>query len=240
MAELKAVKKRSAVDDVYDQMLNMIRSNQWVDGMQIPSENELAKMLDVSRFTVRTAIARFSALHMMETRNGEGTYITLSAAASGNGSLSDAINVSGVIELLQLRRGIEMAASRLAAENRTDEQLGEMNEILQELENAQAENDKEKYVECHVRFHLLLAKMSNNYPIILIMDMLKDSLYDHFSETLRMYSIHTADIHPALAKAIAARDGVKAEKLINENMLHTIQLTIDKEQGRFPLKSIDD
>lgn len=44
-------------------------------GGKIPSENELAQQFGVSRVTVRNALQKLSALELLETRFGEGSFV---------------------------------------------------------------------------------------------------------------------------------------------------------------------
>ena len=224
MAELRAIKKRNAVDEVFDQMHEMIEKREWVQGTQLPSEKDLALSLGVSRFTVRTAIARFVALGIMETRNGEGTFIKNSVLDSAD-PLSNAINLSGIIELLQLRRGIELVAARLAAENHTEEQLKELEAILLRMERYQAEDNISSYIEEDVNFHITISKISGNLAVFTVMEMLRDSLYDHFINTAELYGIHTEDMHRNVFEAIADRNPGLAEKITSDNLMSIIEKT---------------
>ena len=72
---LKAVKKVNIGDQVYNQMKDQIMSGVWVPGEKIPSENQLMEVFGVSRGTVRQAIQKLSAVGLLETRRGEGSYV---------------------------------------------------------------------------------------------------------------------------------------------------------------------
>ncbi len=72
---LKAVKKVNIGDQVYDQIKDQIISGSWASGEKIPSENQLMDIFGVSRGTVRQAIQKLSAVGLLETRRGEGSYV---------------------------------------------------------------------------------------------------------------------------------------------------------------------
>ncbi|MDQ0858105.1 FadR/GntR family transcriptional regulator [Bacillus sp. V2I10] len=64
---------------VYIEILRQIRSIIHKDGLsagdKIPSERELAELLNAGRSSVREALRALELLGMIETRRGEGTYI---------------------------------------------------------------------------------------------------------------------------------------------------------------------
>lgn len=62
---------------IKDEMMNKIKNREWVLGNRIPSENQLCKMYNVSRITVRQAIAELTRDGYLESRRGAGTYVTL-------------------------------------------------------------------------------------------------------------------------------------------------------------------
>jgi len=52
-----------------------IRSGEYPAGSRLPSESDLASQFDVSRATIRTALATLEAEHLISRRQGDGTYI---------------------------------------------------------------------------------------------------------------------------------------------------------------------
>ncbi len=57
-------------------LLEKIRSNEWEVGTTIPSENELTRQLDVSRATVRQAVAELAKTGHLHRIQGKGTIVT--------------------------------------------------------------------------------------------------------------------------------------------------------------------
>jgi GntR family transcriptional regulator len=70
----------SAVMPVYYQIMHTIKgwiiSKEFNAGQKLPSENELAEKFGVSRLTVRQAIAQLSREGFINSRRGEGTFVT--------------------------------------------------------------------------------------------------------------------------------------------------------------------
>lgn len=57
-------------------LLEKIRSNEWGVGTTIPSENELTQQLDVSRATIRQAVAELAKIGHLHRIQGKGTIVT--------------------------------------------------------------------------------------------------------------------------------------------------------------------
>ncbi|MFT4086819.1 MAG: GntR family transcriptional regulator [Gordonia sp. (in: high G+C Gram-positive bacteria)] len=73
--ELNAVSRRSATDEVHDQLLRQLISGDAPPGTRLPSERSLAEALGVSRPVVREALARLAASGHVDVRQGDGTVV---------------------------------------------------------------------------------------------------------------------------------------------------------------------
>ena len=71
------------MDLSYQQLAEIIRekinSNEYVFGLALPSERELAKSFDVRRSLVRSAIEQLCTEGILKKYHGKGTYIMLKA-----------------------------------------------------------------------------------------------------------------------------------------------------------------
>ena len=61
-------------DKAYESILAYIASHNLKEGDRLPPERELCEMLDVSRTTLRGAIAQLISRNVIESREGSGTY----------------------------------------------------------------------------------------------------------------------------------------------------------------------
>lgn len=226
MKDLKVIKKKSAVDHVYEQMLDMIKTNNWKLGERIPPEAELARRMGVSRFTVRTAISRFTSLGIMETKNGEGTFVTKEINDTFPEPLVVVMNIKSTIEILELRRGIETEVAGLAARNATKVQLLKLGKILETMEKEARGQNLGAFIDADIAFHLLLAKISGNGALIAVMEMLKDSLYDNFKSTAELNGIDNG-MHRDIFNAIQSKNATLAEHMMSVHL----QMLIEKACG---------
>lgn len=77
-----------------------IRSGAWAPGTRLPPERELCELLDVSRVSLRQALAELEDRGLITRHQGRGTFVTrqrLDADASGFFSVGDALRSRGIV-----------------------------------------------------------------------------------------------------------------------------------------------
>ncbi len=68
---------------LYEILKKKIESNEWQVGSQIPTEEDLCKMFDVSRVTVRTAVLELVRQGYLKRQQGKGTFIYKKIVSEG-------------------------------------------------------------------------------------------------------------------------------------------------------------
>lgn len=101
---------------------DMIASGELAAGQRLPREVDLARQLGLSRNSLREAVRALTLIKVLETRQGDGTYVTsldprllLESVAFVTHLLRD----SQLIEMWEVRRLLEPAATALAAARMT-------------------------------------------------------------------------------------------------------------------------
>jgi DNA-binding FadR family transcriptional regulator len=136
-----------------------IRLGQIAPGEKMPSESALVREHGVSRTVVREAISQLQASGLVETRHGIGTFVLERDERQGFHLTRDtALSVRGILEL---RMGLETQAAALAASRRTQGQLVQMRQALDDYQQALASGN-DASVEADVRFHRLIAEATGN------------------------------------------------------------------------------
>lgn len=114
-----------------------VASSQLQPGARLPTERVLAETLSVGRSTIREAIGKLQALGIVETRQGSGTYL-LRTVSANTIHIPLTINASRLrdrlLQTLDVRRGLEVEASALAALRRSPDDLATLEEKLVEME----------------------------------------------------------------------------------------------------------
>ena len=111
------------VEQTYDALMQMIMDGNYKPGDRLPSEMILCNNLQVSRNTLRAALNKLNVLGFTETRQGGGTYMrAVDSSVYLNFFVPATLTSSmDLLEIMQFRKGIEVEAARLAAENATEE-----------------------------------------------------------------------------------------------------------------------
>ena len=169
---------RSQTDVVISGIKAMIISGELTAGSRLPVEKDLSATLNVSRGSLREGVRALATLGILETRQGDGTYVTALNPASLLGSLgllADLTPDAGTSDLLAVRRVLESEAAALAACRLTPAALEEMTELLDSTEARIAdasEEDLEAIIEADSAFHRMIAQASGNEPLTALIDSL--------------------------------------------------------------------
>ncbi|WP_084955844.1 FadR/GntR family transcriptional regulator [Thermoactinospora rubra] len=151
------VVKKSAAVQVADQIVAAIRDEQLKPGDKLPSERELAQNFDVSRPTIREALAALELAGLAKSYKGRGTVVTGSAAAVATWGVE-------VLppQVFEARLAIEPSLAALAAEKRYPEDLRMLESTLAKLEAEFAETGA---YSSDLPLHRAIAKAARN-PIL--------------------------------------------------------------------------
>lgn len=146
---------------VAELLLNKIRSDGLEAGTKLPSESAMAKHFGVSRTVIREAIAALKGDGLLETRKGSGTYVRdVAQIRAQSADLVTEASIQSLLNLIEVRRGMEAESAALAALRRTPAQLAEIEHSLRRLEAAVASGSDG--VEEDTRFHQAIAAATGN------------------------------------------------------------------------------
>ncbi len=223
---VKPVKKRSIPEAIIHELKSLIDSGHITQGNKLPGERELAKMLNVSRPSLREALRALILLGILENRQGDGTYVTSSDQWSIEPfSIMLSIKKGALFDIFEAREGIEITSAGLAALRRDEEDLIEMEKALKKMRLNF--NYPDKYVKYDLNFHkavILATKnpvledfMNNIYKLILSAS---DSNRRYPSE---LYKEKNYRQHEIIFKYIKAADIEMAKKAMADHMLHIKQ-----------------
>lgn len=228
---LHPLKKTRVRMQVFEQMKNQILQGVWKPGDKIPSENELSKLMGVSRISVREALQQLVALGLLETKHGEGTFVKKLAADLYVSSLIPMMFLSknDIIDVLEYRRIMETGAVGLAVERSDANDIAELRELLRGMR--ESKDDLEKFAVYDLGFHLTLARMTRNPIIIKINHIIKDILSSCMMGTLSPPGAESGlDYHTRILEAIERRDKEQAQGLMEELIDDVIRCVLDQKK----------
>jgi GntR family transcriptional repressor for pyruvate dehydrogenase complex len=149
-------------DDAITSIKQMILSGQVGPGEKLPREKELATRLGLSRSSLREAVRVLILAGVLKTRQGDGTYVTSLEPHQLLETMSLAVDLMQnrtLVELFEVRRMIEPAATALAAGRIEKEDIRRLEETLGRMDAAE---NVEELVEADDDFHRTVAGATGN------------------------------------------------------------------------------
>ena len=130
---------RTAGERIAERFVTAIALGEFVPGQQLPSERELAAMLEVSRTTVREALQRLHAAGYVTTRRGRGggTFVQTGVGPAESDEMIRRTLLPAwdeLSEILDFRQLIEQQIARTAAERRDDDDIKVIREAVEAYE----------------------------------------------------------------------------------------------------------
>lgn len=176
---IQAIRTRRLYRQIADQLGDLIAHGEFEPGSMLPPERELARLLGVSRASVREALIAMEVAGLVEVRVGAGVTVVKSPADDREASVMDIATHQRVPEpdpdlpitidwdaeippfaLLQARRLLEPETAALAARYASD---AERRLIRQAYEQNQADNrDGSKSHPGDRLLHIRIAEASRN------------------------------------------------------------------------------
>ena len=166
-----AGRRPSRTERVVDGVTGMILDGRLRPGQRLPVEKELAEALDVSRGSLREGVRALAVLGVLESRQGDGTYVTALDPALLVGPLGlvvelqaadSALHVHTVRRMLETEvAGLAAAAARTAGAD-----LAPARRALDDAAAALAgEADRAGLLPADLAFHRALAEVAGN-PVL--------------------------------------------------------------------------
>ncbi|MBC7098970.1 FadR family transcriptional regulator, partial [Candidatus Bipolaricaulota bacterium] len=129
----KKVTPAKASVAVAEQIVEAIKKGVLAVGSKLPSENELAEQMGVSRPTVREALSALAAVGLIESRPGSGNFVRNPASSIVQEALLILESESSCLEIMEARGLLEPPVAGLAAQKRTKENISELELICMDL-----------------------------------------------------------------------------------------------------------
>src|SRR3954462_1835981 len=177
-------------------------------GQRLPAERELAVQLGVSRPSLREAIRALIALNILESRHGEGTFVSSLEPELLSEPIDFLLHVNddALMSLFEARRVLEAGVAALAAERATDLELAELDDFVKA--GRSKVGDAEAFIDHDVQFHQqlrILARSPVLASLLSSVSALSIASRRRTAQDPATRSRALAD-HRAMVKALRARD----------------------------------
>ena len=204
---LAPIPMRTAGERIAERIVTAIALGEFVPGQRLPTERELAAMLEVSRTTVREALQRLQASGYVTTRRGRGggTFVR-----TGRGPDSDEMIRRTLVpawaelsEILDFRRLIEQLIARTAAQRRDDRDIAVIRRAVDDYARAA---DREASRLADHALHQAIARATHNARLVDLSARIRREVSlgfdaEPYTAEVRHRALHQ---HPRLADAVIA------------------------------------
>lgn len=209
---------------------NAIREKKLVAGDKLPTEREMCESFGVSRTALREALRRLSARGLISIHKGSGMYVS-------EMNIEDAIKTLNLYydlkfdenllsQIIEVRQLFEPELAGLAALNRTDENLAEMQENLAEFIRCNPD-DTQKEADLDNRFHQIITKSTANpimqvtmEPIYSLLPRMRNYIYGNIDGE----KDNTLRYHQEIMEAITKQDPSAANRVMRDHLHRTREI----------------
>jgi GntR family transcriptional repressor for pyruvate dehydrogenase complex len=158
-------------DRVTQALLKLIRGGSYPPKSRLPSEGEMARQFGVSRTVIREAVSRLKSEGLVESRQGSGLFVR-EAGPNAPFRIDPGVmdSVHEVLQVAELRRGLEGEIAALAAERAGAKQVREIRDRLQAIDDDVAAGGDG--VAADIEFHRSIARATGNPHFLALWDFL--------------------------------------------------------------------
>ena len=224
-----SVVERLPHEEVIVDFREMIESGQFLPGEILPSVTEITATINKPEADINKAIEIMKAEDIFLDREGL-LFLThsdkdLILSRLKNSVLN--IHSAAIVDLLEIREGLETRAFALAAKRAGNDDFKAIEEALIALEE-RVKLHKAATKE-DLRFHLAIVKASHNPTMVKVIEIIFKQLFESLNETRttvrKLANVdHFVDVHRELYNALLARDADKGIELMKHHIEDTIAL----------------
>lgn len=172
----------SPVDKIIRQIRDLITSGQLNAGDRLPPERKLCEKLGVGRTHLRDALRKLEFYGILKTHPQSGTVVAGMGIPALEGLITDMLGLRGndFKSLVETRVILETNSAMLAAENRSDKDLKDIEEAL--IAHRDRLRSADHAVEEDLLFHLKIAEASKNSVLNSLMLIITPDIMQYFKK----------------------------------------------------------
>jgi GntR family transcriptional repressor for pyruvate dehydrogenase complex len=213
----------------------MIKNGTLKPGDKLLPVHQLAEQFQVGRSAVREALSALRAMGLIEMKQGEGTYVRNFDPSSLTKSLNNKLLMKkeDILNLLEVRKVLEVGAVRAAAAKRTEANLQNMKQRLDEM--AKSIGDEKAGEKADFHFHMGIAESSHNNILLELMNHVSEMIAETIGESRRiiLYGEQTTserllEEHQSIYDAVLKQDVELAQQAMLDHLTNVEHIVTGK------------
>src|SRR5262245_51383989 len=179
-AKFQRIRSSRAFDEIAGQIREELAEGRLRVGQRLPSERAMSEQFGVSRNTLREALRSLEHAGLIELQKGArgGAFITERSGEAITAGLMDMYHLGSVRpdQLTEARIWLESIVVRQACKRATKADIEALNRNIEETRSAAASGNFALRAEKNVEFHRILATMTGNPIMVIVMNGVLDVL----------------------------------------------------------------
>lgn len=222
------IDKTQYSEQVFDYIFKEIANKRLKSGDKLPNERRLSEELEISRPPLREALKALSAIGLLKTTPGGGSYVN----DYGKEYIHTILKFLSVcdeklmLDFFQLRKALETEATRMAAQNMTEKQLERLKSIHEKRKNLYDSNlDDIETIRPILQnldfdFHNQIIKASGNDIFSEFLEAIRETLRLQQKFASKDFSISgsSMEYHERLIDAFSRKDPDGAAKIMHKHL----------------------
>jgi GntR family transcriptional repressor for pyruvate dehydrogenase complex len=172
----QALSPQSLTDRITVTLREHIVGGKYAPGRQLPAGKDLAQAFGVSITVIREALSRLKADGLVASRQGKGVFVAEDSKARPFRLVKSNGTQRALLEIFELRMGVEVQAASLAAKRRTARDLAVMTKHLKAMQPSPKSFDQALLAD--LAFHRAIAEATRNPLIVSFMEFLQPHLHE--------------------------------------------------------------
>ena len=208
----ETIQRRKIYQEVYDRLMERIRSGALPPHAQLPSERELMEEYGVGRPAVREALQALERSGIVEIVHGERARVVVPTAERlmsqiAGGAMHLLRTQPGTLEhLKEVRLFLETGTARMAAERATEEDVAHLRLAIAQHRSSMV--DLGRFIELDMAFHREIAAIGGNPIFPSIVEAMFRWAGEHYQSMVRAPGAEELTLaeHERIVEAIARKD----------------------------------
>lgn len=190
LSQFQRIRSSRAFDEIAAQIRTELASGRLAVGNRLPSERALSEQFGVSRNTLREALRSLEHAGLIRLQKGArgGAFISQHSGEAIATGLMDMYHVGTIqpAQLTEARIWLESVVVREACRRATPADIDMLNRNVDEAQEARRRGDFAGRAERHIEFHRMLARLTDNPIMVIVMGGVLDVLA-HFVQRIGEY-----------------------------------------------------